>query len=41
MARRASYTPVLDRNRAVITFRLTWCQTKKHWAAPLVPADAE
>jgi site-specific recombinase XerD len=30
-----------NRNRAVIASWLTWCQPKKHWAAPSVPADAE
>ncbi|MDP9868912.1 MULTISPECIES: hypothetical protein [Streptosporangium] len=30
-----------NRNRAAVTSWLTWCQTKKHWAAPSVPADAE
>ncbi|GAA2702047.1 hypothetical protein GCM10010412_100050 [Nonomuraea recticatena] len=30
-----------NRNRAAITSWLTWCQTKKHWAAPSVPAEAE
>ncbi|MBE3014891.1 site-specific integrase [Microbispora sp. NEAU-D428] len=30
-----------NRNRAAITSWLAWCQTKKHWAAPSVPADAE
>jgi hypothetical protein len=30
-----------NRNRAAITSWLTWCQAKKHWAAPSVPADAE
>ncbi|WP_327116986.1 hypothetical protein OHB12_06255 [Nocardia sp. NBC_01730] len=30
-----------NRNRAAIASWLTWCQTKKHWAAPCVPADAE
>ncbi|MEU8398982.1 hypothetical protein AB0C28_27650 [Nonomuraea sp. NPDC048892] len=28
-------------NRAAVTSWLTWCQTKKHWTAPSVPADAE
>ncbi|MEV7803157.1 tyrosine-type recombinase/integrase [Microbispora sp. NPDC088329] len=32
---------IWNRNRAAITSWLTWCQTKKHWAAPSVPADAE
>ena len=31
----------LGRNRAAVTSWLTWCQTKKHWAAPSIPADAE
>ncbi|GAA4204222.1 site-specific integrase [Streptosporangium oxazolinicum] len=30
-----------NRNRAAATSWLLWCQTKKHWAAPSVPADAE
>ncbi|MEV0590407.1 tyrosine-type recombinase/integrase [Nonomuraea cavernae] len=30
-----------NRNRAAVTSWLIWCQTKKHWAAPSVPADAE
>ncbi|MEV7010859.1 hypothetical protein [Streptosporangium sp. NPDC051022] len=30
-----------NRNRAAVTSWLLWCQTKKHWAAPSVPADAE
>ncbi|MGK5553634.1 hypothetical protein ACSNOI_18640 [Actinomadura kijaniata] len=30
-----------NRNRAAITSWLTWCATKKRWAAPAVPADAE
>ncbi|TMR95852.1 site-specific integrase, partial [Nonomuraea basaltis] len=30
-----------NRNRAAVTSWLSWCQTKKHWAAPSVPADAE
>ncbi|MFG1966701.1 tyrosine-type recombinase/integrase [Nonomuraea sp. NPDC049028] len=30
-----------NRNRAAITSWLTWCQTKKHWAAPSVQAEAE
>jgi integrase len=30
-----------NRNRAAVTSRLAWCQTKKHWAGPSVPADAE
>ncbi|MFI7454404.1 tyrosine-type recombinase/integrase [Nonomuraea sp. NPDC049714] len=30
-----------NRNRAAITSWLTWCQTKKHWAAPSLPAEAE
>ncbi|MEU3169583.1 site-specific integrase [Streptosporangium sp. NPDC006930] len=28
-------------NRAAVTSWLLWCQTKKHWAAPSVPADAK
>ncbi|GAA5772551.1 tyrosine recombinase XerC [Streptosporangium roseum] len=30
-----------NRNRAAVTSWLVWCQTKKHWAAPSVPAEAE
>ncbi|GAA1512917.1 site-specific integrase [Sphaerisporangium rubeum] len=30
-----------NRNRAAITSWLLRCQTKKHWAAPSLPADAE
>ncbi|WP_344830649.1 hypothetical protein [Nonomuraea dietziae] len=30
-----------NRNRAAVTSWLTWCQTKKHWATPSVPAEAE
>ncbi|GGL49968.1 tyrosine-type recombinase/integrase [Planomonospora parontospora] len=30
-----------NRNRAAVASWLTWCQTKKHWAAPSVPAEAE
>ncbi|MFI6457051.1 tyrosine-type recombinase/integrase [Streptosporangium amethystogenes] len=30
-----------NRNRAAITSWLTWCQIKKHWATPSMPADAE
>ncbi|WP_261808701.1 hypothetical protein [Nonomuraea sp. C10] len=30
-----------NRNRAAVTSWLLRCQTKKHWAAPLVPAEAE
>ncbi|MFF4621872.1 hypothetical protein [Nonomuraea jabiensis] len=30
-----------NRNRAAISSWLTWCQAKKYWAAPSVPADAE
>ncbi|MFI7049831.1 tyrosine-type recombinase/integrase [Streptosporangium sandarakinum] len=30
-----------NRNRAAVTSWLLWCQTKKHWAAPCVPAEAE
>ncbi|MGP4025771.1 tyrosine-type recombinase/integrase [Actinomadura sp. 3N407] len=30
-----------NRNRAAVSSWLTWCQTKKRWAAPSVPADAE
>ncbi|MFI6456337.1 hypothetical protein ACIBF6_32835 [Streptosporangium amethystogenes] len=31
----------LEPQPAAITSWLTWCQTKKHWATPSVPADAE
>ncbi|MGW4472490.1 hypothetical protein ACWENQ_22715 [Nonomuraea sp. NPDC004354] len=30
-----------NRNRAAVTAWLSWCQSKKHWAAPSVPAEAE
>jgi integrase len=30
-----------NRNRAAISSWLTWCQTRKHWPAPSVPADCE
>jgi len=30
-----------NRNRAAVASWLVWCQTKKHWAAPSVPAEAE
>ncbi|MFI7640463.1 hypothetical protein [Nonomuraea sp. NPDC049400] len=30
-----------NRNRAAVASWLLWCQTKKHWAAPSVQADAE
>ena len=30
-----------NRNRAAVSSWLTWCATKKRWAAPSVPADAE
>ena len=30
-----------NRNRAAVSSWLTWCTTKKRWAAPSVPADAE
>ncbi|MFD8558003.1 tyrosine-type recombinase/integrase [Streptosporangium canum] len=30
-----------NRNRAAVTSWLLWCQTKKHWAALTVPAEAE
>ncbi|WP_242454630.1 tyrosine-type recombinase/integrase [Bailinhaonella thermotolerans] len=36
----ASAPATWNRNRAAITSWLTWCHTKKHWAAPSVPADA-
>ncbi|WP_433234962.1 hypothetical protein ACQPYK_24425 [Streptosporangium sp. CA-135522] len=30
-----------NRNRAAVTSWLIWCQAKKHWAVPSVPAEAE
>ncbi|GAA2168022.1 tyrosine-type recombinase/integrase [Actinomadura napierensis] len=30
-----------NRNRAAVASWLTWCQTRKRWAAPSVPADCE
>lgn len=30
-----------NRNRAAVASWLLWCQTKKHWAAPSVPVEAE
>jgi integrase len=30
-----------NRNRAAISSWLTWCQTRKRWPAPSVPADCE
>ncbi|MEV4013499.1 tyrosine-type recombinase/integrase [Nonomuraea angiospora] len=30
-----------NRNRAAVTSWLAWCRTKKRWAAPSVPAEAE
>ncbi|WP_406314658.1 tyrosine-type recombinase/integrase [Streptosporangium sp. NBC_01639] len=30
-----------NRNRAAIASWLVWCQAKKHWAAPSLPADVE
>ena len=30
-----------NRNRAAISSWLTWCQTRKRWPAPSVPADFE
>ncbi|GGP06227.1 hypothetical protein GCM10012278_28790 [Nonomuraea glycinis] len=30
-----------NRNRAAIASWLAWCRTKKHWAAPSVPTEAE
>lgn len=38
---RASTTATWNRNRAAIVSWLSWYRTKKHWAAPSVPADAE
>ncbi|MGV9776433.1 tyrosine-type recombinase/integrase [Streptosporangium sp. NPDC003464] len=35
------HVSVWNRNRAAVTSWLLWCQTKKHWAAPSVPAEAE
>ncbi|WP_246647171.1 site-specific integrase [Nonomuraea ceibae] len=37
----ASAPATWKRNRAAIASWLTWCQTRKHWAAPSVPAEAE
>ncbi|MEV0316747.1 recombinase family protein [Nonomuraea fuscirosea] len=37
----ASATATWNRNRAAIVSWLSWYRTKKHWAAPSVPADAE
>lgn len=37
----ASAPATWNRNRAAVTSWLLWCQTKKHWPAPSVPADAE
>ena len=37
----ASAPATWNRNRAAVTSWLSWCQAKKHWAAPSVPADAE
>ncbi|GAA3824165.1 hypothetical protein GCM10022226_50970 [Sphaerisporangium flaviroseum] len=37
----ASAPATWNRNRAAIASWLIWCQTKKHWPAPSVPADAE
>ncbi|MBB5085297.1 tyrosine-type recombinase/integrase [Nonomuraea endophytica] len=37
----ASAPATWNRNRAAITSWLLWCQTKKHWPAPSVPAEAE
>ncbi|GAA3511725.1 integrase [Streptosporangium album] len=37
----ASAPATWNRNRAAVTSWLIWCQTKKHWTAPSVPADAE
>lgn len=31
----------VNRNRAAFSSWLTWCQAKKNWVAPSVPADAE
>lgn len=31
----------LEPQRAAVTSWLLWCQTRKHWAAPSVPCDAE
>ncbi|ROO86388.1 site-specific recombinase XerD [Actinocorallia herbida] len=30
-----------NRNRAAVSSWLTWCASKKRWAAPSIPADAE
>ncbi|WP_344921676.1 site-specific integrase [Streptosporangium oxazolinicum] len=37
----ASAPATWNRNRAAVTSWLSWCQAKKHWAAPSVPAEAE
>ncbi|MGV9384110.1 hypothetical protein ACWDRB_50425 [Nonomuraea sp. NPDC003707] len=37
----ASAPATWNRNRAAVTSWLLWCQTKKHWPAPSVPAEAE
>ncbi|MEU7004942.1 tyrosine-type recombinase/integrase [Nonomuraea sp. NPDC046570] len=37
----ASKPATWNRNRAAVSSWLTWCQAKKKWAAPAVPADAE
>ncbi|MGP3960529.1 tyrosine-type recombinase/integrase [Nonomuraea sp. 3N208] len=37
----ASAPATWNRNRAAVTSWLIWCQTKKYWAAPSVPAEAE
>ncbi|MFI6180417.1 hypothetical protein ACIA8R_33085 [Nonomuraea sp. NPDC051191] len=37
----ASAPATWNRNRAAVASWQSWCQTKKHWAAPSVPADAE
>ncbi|MFB4285258.1 hypothetical protein ACBJ59_59080 [Nonomuraea sp. MTCD27] len=37
----ASAPAAWNRNRAAVTSWLSWCQAKKHWAAPSVPAEAE
>ncbi|MFI6742269.1 tyrosine-type recombinase/integrase [Nonomuraea sp. NPDC050451] len=37
----ASAPATWNRNRAAVASWLTWCQTKKHWAASAVQTDAE
>jgi integrase len=37
----ASAPATWNRNRAAVASWLIWCHTKKHWATPSVPTDAE